>query len=146
LINRDYIRDGYLHIYGLIRRRALDGYGWSDIELSGDRPLLLYLWCRGRFIRADGAIFYCYKPVQKKSHEQRAIYITGKGLRPYLYLRLSWACAEAAYEAELLEGRQRSRYLIFSLLLLKEAWRQTKPKLRRTLWSVIQKISKKDVF
>lgn len=138
LLHREYIRAGYLHIYGLIRRRALDGYRWPDIELGGDRPLLLYLWCRGRFVRADGACYYCFKPERKKSHEQRAKYTSGSGLRRFPYLRLSWVCAQAAHAAEALEGRQRNRYLIFSLLLLKEVWKQNISKLRRVGGQVLR--------
>lgn len=131
LLSRDYIRDGYLHIYGLIRRQALDGYAWPAIELGGDRPLLLYLWCRGRFVRAEGACFYCYKPERKKTHEQRAKYTSGRGLRPFPYTRLSWVCAQAAQTAEALEGRGRSLHVVFLLLLLKEVWKKSTGNVRR---------------
>jgi glycosyltransferase involved in cell wall biosynthesis len=43
LLGREYIRDGYLHIYGLIRKSAIQSYPWPTIELGGDRPLLLLL-------------------------------------------------------------------------------------------------------
>lgn len=120
LMTRDYIRSGYLHIYGLIRKAALEGYGWPFIEVAADRPLLLFLWRRGRFVQAEGARFYCYKPARKKTAQSRATQITGAGLRPFAYTRLSWICAQAAKAAEALEGRYRNGLAAFLLLLTKE--------------------------
>lgn len=125
LIARDYCRDGYLHIYGLIRRKALEGYAWSDIEMGGDRPLLLFLWRRGRFVRGESTCFYCYKPRVRKNRDYRARYTTGGAMRAFPYTRLSWVCAESAQAAEALEGRKRSLYLIFIVLLLKEIWKKS---------------------
>jgi glycosyltransferase involved in cell wall biosynthesis len=131
LLFRDYIREGYLHIYGLIRCKALEGYRWPDIELGGDRPLLLHLWRRGKFVRAESACFYCYKPERKKTHEQRAKYISGRGVRLFPYTRLSWVCAQAACNAEALEGRVRNFSLVFGLLLCKEIRKKTVAALKK---------------
>lgn len=131
LLRRDYIRSGYLHTYGLMRRSALANYFWPGIEFGADRPLLLYLWRRGRFLYATGACFYCFKPEKKKTQDQRARYITGHGLRPFPYLRLSWACARAAKAAETAEGRRRNTVPIFALLLLMEIWKNLYSTLRR---------------
>lgn len=143
LLARDYIREGYLHIYGLIRRSALEGYAWPTIELGGDRPLLLYLWRRGRFVRAEGACFHCYKPERKKTHEQRATYTSGTGLRPFPYTRLSWACAQAAQTAEALEGRTRCVHLVFLMLLAKEGARMTNMRLRRIAGQTLRRLRKR---
>jgi len=132
LMIREYIRSGYLHIYGLIRRSALVGYGWPLIELGGDRPLLLFLWRRGRFVHADGARFYCFKPERRKTAHSRAVVVAGTGVRPFAYTRLSWACAQAAMHAERLEGRYRSVLLVFLLLYVKEIWKMAKARVRST--------------
>jgi len=115
IINKSYIRSGYLHIYGLIRRQLLLEYNWIDIDIAGDRALLFYLSCRGDFIKVNGTCFYCYKPEIKKTANERAKIVSYKKLKLFPYTRLSWACAKAGCYAEKLEGRYRNFLLTFIL-------------------------------
>lgn len=115
IITRSYIRSGYLHVYGLIRRQFLIEYNWINIDIGPDRPMLFYLSCRGVFSKAEGACFYCYKPERKKTKEfRKKTYFRGE-TRLFPYTRLSWACARAGNHAEKLEGRNRSTFLMFFL-------------------------------
>lgn len=135
---REFIRSGYLHIYGLIRRRAIAGYDWPKIEIGPDRPLLFHLSCRGDFIKAEGAIFYCYKPIERKMAAQRAVQYYGGALRSFRYTRLNWACARTGRLAESFEGRRRSQLATFALFQLVEL----KRKLRRILALVKNQVCK----
>lgn len=118
IYTRSYIRSGYLHIYGLIKRNLLIDYQWPLIEIAPDRPLIFYLSCRGDFVQAYGTYFYCYKPVVKKTIKQRAEDNFSSKVRPFAYSRLNYICAKMACHAESLEGRRRSiwlTYLVFQL-------------------------------
>ena len=140
LLVRDYIHSGYLHIYGLIRCSALEGYTWPSIEFGGDRPLLLFLWCRGSFISVPGTCFYCYKQEKKKTMDERALNISGKGMRNFAYTRLSWVSAQAAQKAEYLEGRRRNLYMIFVFLLILETSKQAYRFLRHITGRMLRSI------
>lgn len=119
LDKRSYISSGYLHIYGLIKKSALEGFTWPKIEISADRVFLLYLWCRGGFVKAQGTCFYCWKPMKKKNPRLRAKE-SGLPLKPFPYIRLSYVCAQAAKRATLLEGVNRSFIIIFTVLVYGE--------------------------
>lgn len=140
IINRSYIRSGYLHIYGLIRRQLLLEYNWIDIDIGGDRAMLFYLSCRGDFIKVDGTCFYCYKPVIKKTVKERAEMVSYKKLKPFPYTRLSWACAKAGCYAEKLEGRYKSFLLTFIVF----GQNEVRKKLRNSLGIIKNFIIKND--
>lgn len=120
IIHREYIRNGYLHIYGLIRKQALSGYYWPATEIGADRPMIYYLSCRGSFVRAEGTIFFCYKPLKPKTQKQKSIVYSLKSLGLFPYVRLSWSCAKAGVLAEKQEGRYRNVYAAFIVFVLKE--------------------------
>ena len=118
-------RGGCLHVYGLLSRRILSDYNWIEIDYGPDRPLLFYLSCRGSVVRAEGACFYWYRPIVKKTNSQRAIASCFKGLKPFHKTRLSWACAKAGCYAERLEGRNRNQmltYFLFQSIYIKKSF------------------------
>lgn len=134
IINRSFIRSGYLHIYGLINRKILSEYKWKEIEKSPDKPLIFYLSCRGDFKYAPGTCIFIYKPLEKKDINRRAkdnFYIK---IRKFPRVRISWACAQIGHYAEQLEGRNRNTVLSFILFLFdkyKERIRKIAVKLLR---------------
>ena len=129
---RKYIKPGFLHIYGLIRREKLLDYNWIQIEISPDKPLLLYLSCRGDFIKTEGTCIYIYSPRIKKKDGQRAVDNFYTNLKPFPRLRLSWVCAKTGTYAEKLEERNRSTTLSFALFLY-EGVRRLLGKVKRFL-------------
>jgi glycosyltransferase involved in cell wall biosynthesis len=120
IYSRSYIRSGYLHIYGLIKRSLLVDYPWPDIEIAPDRPLIFFLSCRGDFIQTDKTCFYSYKPAAKKTIKQRAKDNSASTVRRFAYSRLNYLCAKMACHAEKLEGRHRSFWLTFLVFQLAE--------------------------
>ena len=133
ILNRRYILSGYLHIYGLILRQALVDYGWFEIEVGADRPLLFYLSCRGDFVKADGATFYCYKPVKKKSVAQRAKDTSGHTVRPFPRVRLACACGRAGALANVREGRLRRFWTTFMTFIAFECKTNVNRSLRKII-------------
>lgn len=131
IYTRSYIRSGYLHIYGLIKRNLLIDYQWPLIEIAPDRPLIFYLSCRGDFVQAYGTYFYCYKPVVKKTIKQRAEDNFSSKVRPFAYSRLNYICAKMACHAEKLEGRRRNLWLTFLMFQLAEIRNKSLRLLRR---------------
>lgn len=136
VLSRSYIREGYLHVYGLIRRSFLLEYKWFSIEIGPDRPLLFYLSRRGDFVKAENACFYCYKPPEKKSSQHRARRYYRTDIKRFPYVRLAWACASAGQLAENQEGRHHNMYLIFAAFVafeLKKRALRASNKLKRML-------------
>jgi glycosyltransferase involved in cell wall biosynthesis len=117
---REYIRSGYLHIYGLIKRSILVDYQWPDIEIAPDRPLIFYLSCRGDFIQTDKTCFYSFKPAIKKTIKQRANDNSASRVKLFPYSRLNYICAKMACYAENLEGRRRIFWLTVLVFQLAE--------------------------
>lgn len=126
---RRYTRINCLHIYGLIRRSALLGYAWIEIDSGPDIPLLVHLACLGEFVRAEGGCFYYYVPPRPKTLQERAIANSLRRLQLFPELRLSWACAEAAHRAGRMSGRPIGRLPAFAMVYANRHWGWIKPRL-----------------
>ena len=92
-------RSRCFHVYGLIRTSALKEYGWHDLDYAPDVPLLVHLSFSGEFVKARRGRFYYFLPPINKSKEERALVNNLRPLKPFPKLRLSWACALAAQQA-----------------------------------------------
>lgn len=124
-----YARFNCLHIYGMIRRNALQSYAWIDIDYGPDIPLLMHLACLGEFVRAGGGCFYYFSPPKPKALEERAIANSLRPLKPAPELRLSWACAQAVQRASRIAGRPISRWQAFVIVYTHRHWGWIKPRL-----------------
>ncbi len=124
---RRYTRINCLHIYGLIRRDALQSYEWLDIDNGPDIPLLVHLAFIGEFVRAEGGCFYYHAPPVAKSLEERAVANSLRRLRPLPEARLAWACALAAHRAARQKGSRVPLFVAFALAYWNRHWRWLKP-------------------
>ena len=97
---------GY-EIKGLLRREALQGYGWYDHTVSPDWPLLTYLMLVGEVIRVPGIVLYNGWGLPE-SGEDRARAQSFSSIERFPMLKLSWRCGQAAREAALYRGQRSS--------------------------------------
>ena len=121
-----------LHVYGLIRRDALDSYPWLEIDNGPDIPLLVHLALAGDFVRAHGGVFYYYTPQRPKTLEERASTNNHRRLRPLPELRLSWACADVVARHHQARGGRNfllTKLRALTLIYSNRHWRWLKPAL-----------------
>lgn len=104
-----------LHIYGLIRRSALHAYPWPSVQHGPDRAILLYLSLMGRMIKSDGACFYYFVPLTRKTIAQRSRENFNSQPPYFPELRSSWACACVAREVLRGRGYRFRHYAVFVL-------------------------------
>ncbi len=114
---RQYIHCGPWHIYGLYPRYILNEYYWPDHDYGPDQPLIFYLPTRGNIVKADGACFYYYKPVVKKTPQYRARVDSLSKLKPFPNVRMFWNRARGVCYGEKCEGRYRNQLIVFLYLL-----------------------------
>jgi glycosyltransferase involved in cell wall biosynthesis len=115
--SRKYIHCGPWHLYGLYPRNILSDYYWPDLDYGPDQPLLFYLPTRGDLIKAEGACFYYYKPLIKKTPQYRARVDALSNLKPFPNVRMYWHRARGICHGEKCEGRYRNQLLVFLYLL-----------------------------
>lgn len=124
------------HAYGLYRNDAFNGWYWKNIDFGWDQVFLAFIGTKGNFVKSDATDFYCFYPMDRsgKSLEERALIVTYKKLKPWPYFRRAWAIASAAKYGEALQGRHRSKVLIFlALYLPHEVWPRVKNFIRAFL-------------
>jgi glycosyltransferase involved in cell wall biosynthesis len=133
------------HIYGLIRRAALQGYPWYETEYAPDWPIMLWLAARGDFVRVPGTQFLYYRPPVSKTEPEKAAANAYRRLGRLARERMAWMCADAVLRSGVPEARGRSRLalgarmyvwqhrgfknLVFTRAprALQVAWRRLKP-------------------
>lgn len=140
---RRYTRINCLHVYGLIRRDALQSYEWLDIDNGPDIPLLVHLAFIGEFVRAEGGCFYYHAPPVTKSLVERALANSLRRLRPLPEARLAWACALVAHRAAKQTGTRMPLFVSFALAYWNRHWRWLKPRLFALLPGIFVNVYRK---
>lgn len=105
-----------IHTYCLFRSHLLKKYSFRDIDYFGDLALVAFLSFIGDFSYRKGAVFYYYYPVTKSS-EQHALEVSGKKLRPFPGLRISWYTSRVLAEAAVINGQNRNAFIFLPFAL-----------------------------
>ncbi len=112
------------HFYGMYRREVLARWTFPDLDFGWDMPMIAFAQTQGDFIKAEGGMFYYYRPADRsgKTASQRAKDLFYKNIAPFHMVRWCWAVVGAACYGEKLNGRRYSHLWNFLRLYVPHIW------------------------
>jgi len=115
------------HIYGVIRKKMMNDYKWTDIDNGPDRALLLHLALKGDVVQVSGTQLIYFSPEMEKTLEEQAVANNLRALRPFPEVRLALECAITVYRVNKTVLKPLAFLISFLLIYWGRHWRWIKP-------------------